>query len=81
MSNKKLEKLEVAKTSCVKLGPYTITEVICKDGIKGWGLAVKSYADRENPTLGEQISKGRAQKAVLRKLNKEKFRQQDIFSR
>lgn len=79
--NKELEKLEIVKTSKIKLGPYTIAEVESASGAKGWGLAIKSYADRDNPVLSEQIAYGRAKKALLRKVNKEKLTTQDLFSR
>lgn len=81
MSNKKLENLEIVKSSKIKLGPYTVAEVEDSTGAKGWGLAVKSYADRDNVILSEQIAFGRAKKALLRKINKEKTKTQDLFSR
>lgn len=81
--NRKLLDFEnnLIKKDTFQLGPYTVAEVETKDGIKGYGLAVKSFLDKQNTDLGCSIALGRAIKSAYNKVNKPKSRKQTIFIR
>lgn len=55
-------------------GPFTICVIEGPNGVRGYGLAVKSKFDKYNGEMGQKIAHGRAMKAIVKKLNGEPLR-------
>ncbi len=56
---------------------FTLTKVIYDSNghpVIAEGISRRSFQDAPNPELGKEISEGRALKALVKKLNREKIR-------
>ena len=60
-------------TKDTRIGPYTIVEMKDSKNHLAYGMARLSGLDSDNPETGSVIAHGRAEKALLKKLNHEKI--------
>ena len=70
-----LEKTGITVTEPViqRIGPYTIVEMKDSKEHTAYGLSRCSYLDQDRTETGLVIARGRAEKALLKKLNHEKI--------
>ena len=52
-----------------RIGPFTIAHIKDSKDHIGYGVARLSGIDHDNPEIGANIAKSRAEKALFRKLN------------
>jgi len=65
--------ITVLEPTISRVGPYTIVEMKDSKDHSAYGMARCSGLDHNNPDTGLVIARGRAEKALLKKLNHEKI--------
>lgn len=65
--------ITVQESKVERVGPYTIVEMKDSKEHIAWGLSRLSGLDNDSPETGLSIARGRAEKALLKKLNHEKI--------
>ena len=75
MKKHKEENMDNGTIKITQMGPYTIASIKDEETKKvGYGASRKSFLDKFNKELGENIATGRAKKSLMKKLQGERIR-------
>lgn len=74
MQRKRVNSELIAKNDTTRFGRATLVTLTSNNGVKAYGLSVKSNEDRENSEIGYNVARSRAETSLALKLQGRKVK-------